>query len=88
MQINKFNSADSKWDQSLPKGREKRYGKWWDLLFPLVASRESADPSNIVEPPFYNDNQNTDPENDLGGSENATAEKKCECKPKKNKETI
>ena len=68
--------------------REKRYGKWWDLLFPLVASRESADPSNIVEPPFYNDNQNTDPENDLGGSKNATAEKKCECKPKKNKETI
>ena len=56
--------------------REKRYGKWWDILFPLVASRESADPSNIVEPLFSNDNQNTDPENDLGGSKNATAEKK------------
>ena len=67
---------------------EKSYGKWWDILFPLVASRESADPSNIVKPPFYNDNQNTDPENNLGGSKNATAEKKCECKPKKNKETI
>ena len=67
---------------------KKGYGKWWDILFPLVASRESADPSNIVEPPFYNDNQNTDPENDLGGSKNATAEKKCECKPKENKETI
>ena len=66
---------------------EKSYGKWWDILFPLVASRESADPSNIVEPPFYNDNQNTDPENNLGGSKNATAEKKCECTPKKNKET-
>ena len=24
--------------------REKRYEKWWDLLFPLVASREAADP--------------------------------------------
>ena len=54
------------------------------MLFPLVASRESADSSNIVEPPFYNDNQNTDPENSLGGSKNETAEKKGECKPKKN----
>ena len=67
---------------------EKVYGKWWDTLFPLVASRESADPSNIVEPSFYNDNQNNDPENDLGGSKNAAAEKKCKCKPKKNEETI
>ena len=67
---------------------EKGYGKWLDILFPLVASRESADPSNIVESPFYNNNQNTDLKNDLGGSKNATAEKKCECKPKKNKETI
>ena len=31
---------------------EKGYGKWLNILFPLVASRESADPSNIVEPPF------------------------------------
>ena len=67
---------------------EKGYGKWWDILFPLVASSESADPSNIADPPFYNANQNTDPENDLGDSKNATAEKKYECKPKKNKETI
>ena len=37
---------------------------------------------------YYNDNQNTDPENDLGGCKNATAEKKCEYKPKKSKETI
>ena len=67
---------------------EKGYAKWWIILFPLVANRESTDPSNIAEPPFYNDNQNTDLENDLGGSKNKTAEKKCECKPKKNKETI
>ena len=67
---------------------EKDYGKRWEILFPLVASRESADPSNIVEPPFYNDNQNTDPKNDLGGSKNATADKKGECKPKKSKEAI
>ena len=67
---------------------EKSYGKWWDILFPLVGSRESADPLNIVESWFDNDNQNTDPENDLGGSKNATADKKGECKPKKNKETI
>ena len=67
---------------------EKGYGKWWDIFFPLVTSRESADPSNIVEPPFYNDDQNIDPENDLGGSKNETGEKKSECKPKKNKETI
>ena len=56
-------------------------------IFPLVASRESADPLNIVEPPFYNDNQNTYLENDLGGSKNGTTERKCECKPKKNKKT-
>ena len=67
---------------------EKSYGKWWDILFPLVGSRESADPLNIVESWFDNDNQNTDPENDLGGSKNATADKKGECKRKKNKETI
>ena len=67
---------------------EKGYGKWWDILFPLVTSRKPADTSNIVEQPFYNDNQNTDAENDLGGSKNATAEEKCECKPKENKETI
>ena len=52
---------------------EKGYGKWWDIVFPLVASSESADPSNIVDPPFYNDNQNTDAENDLGDCKNATA---------------
>ena len=28
---------------------EKGYGKWWDILFPLVGSRESAEPLNIVE---------------------------------------
>ena len=49
---------------------EKGYGKWCDILFPLVASRDSADPSNIAEPPSYNDNQNTDPENDLRGRKN------------------
>ena len=59
---------------------EKGFGKWWD--FPLVASRESAGLSNIVESPFYNDNQNNDLENYLGGTKNATAERKCECKLK------
>ena len=54
----------------------------------MVASRESADHSNIVEPSFYNDNQITDPENDLRGSRNATANKKAGCKPYKNKEAI
>ena len=34
---------------------EKCYGKWWDILFPLVASRKSADTSNIIEPPSYDD---------------------------------
>ena len=28
---------------------EKGYGKWWDQLFPLVASRESSDRSNKIE---------------------------------------
>ena len=76
MQISK--SADSEWAQR----------KWWDIFSPLVASRESADHSNIVEPSFYNDTQITDPENDLRGSRNATANKKAGCKPKKNKEAI
>ena len=62
---------------------EKNYGKCWDVLYPLVESRESTDPSNIVEPSFYNGNQNTDPENNLGGSKDATVDKKCECKSKK-----
>ena len=54
---------------------EKGFGKWWDILspFPLVASRKSVDPSNIFELSFYNDNQNTDPESDLGVNKNATA---------------
>ena len=58
--------------------------------YPFLIGREweSANPLNIVESWFDNDNQNTDPENDLGGSKNATADKKGECKPKKNKETI
>ena len=60
---------------------DKNYGKCRDVLYPLVASRESTDPSNIVEPSFYNGNQNTDP--NLGGSKDATVDKKCECKSKK-----
>ena len=67
---------------------EKGHEKWWDILFPLVGSRESADPSSIVQSCFDNGNQNTDPENNLGGSKNVTADKKGECKPKKDKETI
>ena len=29
---------------------EKGYGKWWDILFLLVASRESWEPKNMIEP--------------------------------------
>ena len=29
---------------------EKGYGKWWDELFPLVASRESSYRSSKIEP--------------------------------------
>ena len=59
--------------------------KWWDILFSLVGSKESAAPLNIVESGWFdNDNQNTDHGNDLGGSKNATADKKGKCKPNKN----
>ena len=55
----------------------------------MVDNKEFADPSNIVESWWFdNESQNTDPENDLGGSKNATANKKGECKLKKDKETI
>ena len=36
---------------------EKSYGKWWDILFPLVASRESSDPNIMIEPSFDTINQ-------------------------------
>ena len=42
---------------------KKVYGKWLHILYPLVESREYADLSNIVDPSFYKDNENTDPEN-------------------------
>ena len=51
----------------------------------MVGSRESADPLNIVESLFGNDN---DPTNNLGVTKNTTADKEGECKPKKNKEII
>lgn len=53
------------------------------ILFLLLGSWESADLSNVVEPSFYNDNKNNDPENDLERSKNAIADKKGERKPKK-----
>ena len=67
---------------------EKGSGKWWKILFALVGSRKSADPLNIVESLFDNDNQNTDTANNLGVTENTKAYKEGECKPKKNKEII
>ena len=70
----------------LPCG--KSYGKWWNILSSLVESRESAGPLNIVESCFDNGNQNTDLQNDLEGSKNATADEKGECQLKKNKEAI
>ena len=64
---------------------EKGYRKWRDILFLLVATKESEDPSNIAESLWFdNDNQNTYPENGLRGSKNATADKRGECKPTKN----
>ena len=50
----------------------------------LAGSREYTHHLNIAESWFDNDNQNTDLENDLGGSKNATVSKKGECKPKNN----
>ena len=48
-------------------------------------SKESADPLDIVESWWFdNDNQNTDPKNDLGGSKDATADEKGERKWKEN----
>ena len=65
---------------------EKGYEKWWDIRFPL--GRESADPSNIADLPFYKDNQNTDPEHDLGGSNNVTADNKDKFKSRKIKKQL
>ena len=31
---------------------EKGYGRWWDILFKLISSRPSSDPSNTIEPTF------------------------------------
>ena len=68
----------SQWTASGIYQVEKGFRKWWDILFLLVGSWESADLPNVVEPSFYNDNKNNDLENDLGGSKNAIADKKSE----------
>ena len=62
----------------------------WNIFFsiPLVANRQSADPSNIFEPSLYNSNQNSGHEKNIGSSKNKTTDMKGECKPKKNKEII
>ena len=36
---------------------EKGYGKWWHILFTLVARRQSSDPNNMIEPSFDTINQ-------------------------------
>ena len=54
----------------------------------MIANRESADPSNIVEPSFSNENQNNEPENNLGNSKNVTKDKNGECKPKEIKKSL
>ena len=36
---------------------EKGYGKWWDILFPLAAIRESPEPQNVIDPSFDTINQ-------------------------------
>ena len=58
--------------------------KWWDIFFPfpLVASGESACNPNIVVSSLCNDSQYTDLETNLGGTKNATADKKGERNPK------
>ena len=58
--------------------------KWWDIIFPfpLVASGESACNPNIVVSSLCNDSQYTDLETNLGGTKNATADKKGERNPK------
>ena len=59
-------------------------GKQWDIFFsfPLVASSESANNPYIVESSLCNDSQYTDTENNLGGTKNATTDKKGERNPK------
>ena len=58
--------------------------KWWDVFFsfPLVASGESACNPNILVSSLCNDSQYTDLETNLGGTKNATADKKGERNPK------
>ena len=49
---------------------EKGYGKWWDILFPLVASRESSDRNNMIEPSFNTINQRVESETQLNEDTN------------------
>ena len=44
---------------------EKGCGKWWDELFPLVASRESSDQNNNIEPSA---NTDSDENNNFEGT--------------------
>ena len=41
---------------------EKGYGKWWHILFTLVARRQSSDPNNMIEPSFDTINQRVESE--------------------------
>ena len=58
------------------------------MRYLFLNTRESADPSNIVEPSFSNENQNTEPENNLGNSKNVTTDKNGECKQKEIKKSL
>ena len=80
-------SRQTRSDTSLSQIR-KVYGKLWDILFPLVDNKESADPSNFFESSFDKDNQDTEAKNDLKGNKNATADQKDKSEPKKKKKPM
>ena len=53
---------------------QKGYGKWWGILFPLVASRESSGPNNMIEPSFDKINQRVESETQSNEVTNASSQ--------------
>ena len=49
-------------------------GKWWDIVIPLVVSRESSDPSNIIEPSFDTINERVESETQPNEVPNVTSQ--------------
>ena len=58
------------------------------FLIPIGSKWWSAYNPNIVVSSLCNDSQYTDPETNLGGTKNATAEKKGERNPKQKKKLL